>query len=77
MKTNIMNHAFSPFLAENQRPMSFQKYDQMPRGINKAISKDQFGKISKGGPYKTLTPYHRPVSIPSKVFHIGLRVDAA
>jgi len=46
MKVNIMNHAFSPFLAENQRPMIFQNDDQMARGINMAINDSRLvGKI--------------------------------
>jgi hypothetical protein len=57
MKANTMNHAFSPFLAENQRPMNFQKDAQMPRGINTTINNERFGgKISRGAPYNAPTP---------------------
>jgi hypothetical protein len=41
-----MNHAFSSFLAENQRPKNFQAYPQIARGINMAIKSKMFcGKI--------------------------------
>lgn len=41
MKTNIVNHAFSLFLAENQRPMTFQKPTQIE---SKAISNQKKGE---------------------------------
>jgi len=54
MKVNIMNHNFSPFFAENQRPMIFQNDDQMARGINMAANDRRLcGKISRGSVYNT------------------------
>lgn len=63
MKVNIMNHTFSPFLAENQRPMSFQNDAQMARGINMAINDRRLcGRISKGAIYNTSTPHEESVT---------------
>lgn len=60
MKANVVNHAFSLFLAENQRPMNFQKDAQMVRGINTTINDRRFdGKNSRGAPYNALAPRER------------------
>jgi hypothetical protein len=73
-----MNHAFSPFLAENQRPKNFQTYPQTAKGINIAINGKMFcGKIPSGAAYnrKRLANSLWP-TLTCKTFSIVLCVDA-